>query len=187
MKTNNRHKLQDNNVKELDNINIAPWIQLAYPLIDKERKMGGNMFRHCMAVFSILIDYGYTDKILLRSAVIHDLIEDEEGFDQNLILQQEDGESVLKLVLEVSKKPGETKPYFLTRIRNEGSINAKILKLADRISNLISLGQVIDLKFVERYIKETEYNIIPWAGSVNKYMLQELTDLINSRKVLLKI
>ena len=183
----NRHNLQNQKAEELKDLNIAPFIQLAYPLIDKERKMGGNMFRHCMAVFSILIDYGYTDKILLCSSVIHDLIEDEKDFDQNLIRQQENGELILSLVLEVSKKPGESKPYFLTRIRNEGSLNAKILKLADRISNLISLGQVLDLKFVERYLKETENLIIPWAGSVNIYMLKELSDLISSRKVLLKI
>jgi (p)ppGpp synthase/HD superfamily hydrolase len=183
----NRHNLQNNKAEELKDLNIAPYVQLAYPLIDKQRKMGGNMFRHCMSVFSVLIDYGYTDKVLLKASVIHDLIEDEKDFNQNLITQQEDGSAVLSLVLEVSKKLGESKAYFLTRIRNEGSTNAKILKLADRISNLISLGQILDLKFVERSIRETENLVVPWAGSVNKYMLTELLDLIASRKVLLKI
>jgi (p)ppGpp synthase/HD superfamily hydrolase len=181
-----RHNLQDSDVSVLNGIKIGPFVQLAYPLIDKERRMGGNMFRHCMSVFSILIDYGYTDHILLKSAIIHDIIEDLEGVDINYIKSQEDGEAILKLVLEVSKQKGESKTYFLTRIRNEGSFNAKVLKLADRISNLISLGQIIDLKFVERYLKETENCIIPWAGSVNPHMLEELSDLIKSRRVLLQ-
>jgi hypothetical protein len=47
------------------------------------------------------------------------------------------------------------------------------------------MGQVIDLKFIERYLKETENHIMPWAGSINKYMVIELNDLIVSRKALL--
>lgn len=181
----NRHNMSDVDRDYLKTLNIAPYIQLVYPLIDKQRRMGGNAFRHCLATFSVLLDYGVIDHTLLKASVIHDLIEDEDGFDQDLILQLEDGRAVLDLVLEVSRKKTESKAQFLTRIRDKGSFNAKILKLADRIANLISMGQVIDLKFIERYLKETENHIMPWAESVNKYMVIELSDLIKSRKVLL--
>lgn len=181
----NRHNMSDQNREQLNTLNIAPYIQLVYPLIDKQRRMGGNAFRHCLETFSILLDYGIVDHILLKASVIHDLIEDEDGFDQNRILQLEDGKAVLELVLEVSRKKDESKPKFLARINNQGSFNAKTLKLADRIANLISMGQVIDLKFIERYLKETETHIMPWAGTINKYMVLELNDLIISRKALL--
>lgn len=181
----NRHNMSDGDRDYLKGLNIAPYIQLAYPLIDKQRRMGGNAFRHCLDTFSILLDYGCIDHTLLKAAVIHDLIEDEEGFDQNIILQLEGGKEVLDLVLEVTRRKGESKPQFLTRINNKASLNAKTLKLADRIANLISMGQVIDLKFIERYLKETENHIMPWAEKVNKYMFIELTDLILSRKALL--
>ena len=181
----NRHNMSDVDRDYLKTLNIAPYIQLVYPLIDKQRRMGGNAFRHCLETFSILLDYGVVDHVLLKASVIHDLIEDEDGFDQNLILQLEDGKSVLELVLEVSKRKGESKANFLTRITSKGSLNAKTLKLADRIANLISLEQVIDLKFIDRYLKETENYIIPWAENVNKFMLIELNDLIVSRKALL--
>lgn len=181
----NRHNMSDVDRDKLITLNVAPYIQLSYPLIDKQRRMGGNAFRHCLDTFSILLDYGYVDHILLKAAVIHDLIEDEEGFDQNQIIQLDGGKDVLDLVLEVSKKKGESKVQFLARINSKGSINAKTLKLADRIANLISMGQVIDLKFIERYLKETETYVMPWAESVNKYMFIELSDLIASRKALL--
>ena len=181
----NRHNMSDHDREHLKTLNIAPYIQLVYPLIDKQRRMGGNAFRHCLETFSILLDYGIVDHILLKASVIHDLIEDEDGFDQNRILQLEDGKAVLDLVLEVSRRKNESKAQFLTRINNNGSFNAKTLKLADRIANLISMGQVIDLKFIERYLKETETYIMPWAGNINKYMVIELNDLIASRKVLL--
>ena len=76
----NRHNMSDQNREQLNTLNIAPYIQLVYPLIDKQRRMGGNAFRHCLETFSILLDYGIVDHILLKASVIHDLIEDEDGF-----------------------------------------------------------------------------------------------------------
>ena len=118
-----RSLLMDNHNKELlSQINIAPYIQLGTTLITKSRKAGGNMFRHQMDTYSVLIDYGYIDSILLKASVIHDCIEDIPDFDSSLIKNcDEDGDDVLNLVLEVSKKNGESKPDFLKRIINKGS------------------------------------------------------------------
>ena len=64
---------------------------------------------------------------------------------------------------EVTRKEGESKKEFLCRILDEGSQKAKILKCADRISNMISLGYVTDPKFIERYCDETEFFLLPMA------------------------
>ena len=178
--------MSNDDMLKIKNLTLAPYIQLAISLIDKPRQAGGNTFRHQLDTFTILVDYGYCDAVLLKASVIHDVIEDIPGFDQNIIRNiDNEGNAVLALALEVSKKVGETKANFLTRIKNNGSLKAKILKCADRISNVISLGLVIDLKFVERYIKETEKYIYPIAEEVNVYMLQELKDLVKSRYILL--
>ncbi len=171
---------------KLKGIHLAPYIQLATALIGKPRNCGGNMFRHQMDTLGILIDYGYSDSILLKASVIHDLLEDIPTQDVNQILSI-DSESyeVYKLVLEVSRRSTETKAEFLGRVRRTGSQNAKVLKCADRISNMISLGLVMDVDFVKRYIEETAQYIFPLALETNLDMLRELTDLVSSRTELL--
>ncbi|MDR3144682.1 MAG: hypothetical protein LBU21_00235 [Treponema sp.] len=162
---------------------LAPYMQLATALIGKVREGGGNMFRHQLDTMATLIDYGYIDSVLLKASVIHDLIEDVPDFNHNLILTVDyESPAVYDLVLEVTRFPGETKPEFLTRIHEGGSRNAKILKVADRISNMISLGFVIDPEFINRYTEETVRYIFPIAGEVDRAMLAELQSLVESRR-----
>ncbi len=183
MKTERSLKMDDRNMLELCDIRFAPYMQLATGLIGKARHAGGNMFRHQIDTLGILIDYGYIDSILLKASTIHDVIEDIEGFDYNRIINvDEEGEDVYRLVLEVTKRPGEDKKAFLKRIIETGSQKAKILKCADRISNMISLGFVTDPKFIERYCDETEYFILPLAIEVDFNMYQELINLIITRR-----
>jgi len=164
---------------------LAPYIQLATTLIGRPRRCGGNMFRHQMDTLGILIDYGYVDPVLLKAAIIHDLIEDEPTFRVEEITCLPDGEAVLSLVREVSKDPAETKADFLNRIRHRGSSLAKVLKVADRLSNMIGLGLVNDINFIKRYILETALYVYPIADEVNENMARELRDLISSRMDLL--
>ena len=55
---------------------LAPYIQLATLLIGKSRFGGGNMFRHQLDTMAILVDYSYIDSILLKAAIVHDVLED---------------------------------------------------------------------------------------------------------------
>jgi GTP pyrophosphokinase len=156
---------------------------VAVCLIGKSRKAGGNMFRHQLDTMSILMDYGYIDEVLLKASIVHDVLEDIQDFNHNNLLSiDSDSHAVYNLVQEVTKRFGETKADFLTRIRESGSYNAKILKVADRISNMISLGFVNNLEFVERYINETEKYVLPIAIDINRNMVTELEDLIKSRR-----
>ena len=183
MKTERSLKMNDRNMLELCDIRFAPYMQLATGLIGKARHAGGNMFRHQIDTLGILIDYGYIDSVLLKASTVHDVIEDIEGFDYNRIINvDEEGEDVYRLVLEVTKRPGEDKKAFLRRIIETGSQKAKIFKCADRISNMISLGFVTDPKFIERYCDETEYFILPLAIEVDFNMYQELINLIITRR-----
>ena len=183
MQVNKPEYMDKKSMLQLNNMSLAPYMQLATELIGKARHAGGNMFRHQIDTLGILIDYGYIDSVLLKASVVHDTIEDIKGFDHNRIIQvDEDGPDVYKLVLEVTRREGEEKKDFLRRIIDEGSQKAKVLKCADRISNMISLGFVTDPKFIERYCDETEFFILPIAIEVDFNMYQELINLIITRR-----
>ena len=183
MKIERSLHMDDSNMNQLGEMRIAPYMQLATALIGKARHAGGNMFRHQMDTLAILIDYGYIDSVLLKASVVHDTVEDIEGFDKNRIANaDEEGQQVLDLVLEVTRREDEDKKQFLMRILKEGTPKAKILKCADRISNMISLGYVTDPKFIERYCDETEYFLLPMALEVDYNMYQELIELIRTRR-----
>jgi len=174
-------------MNKLREIHLAPYMFLATALIGKARRAGGNMFRHQLDTMTILLDYGYIDSVLLKASIIHDLIEDIPEYNHNVILSIDyEAPQVYELVLEVSKREGESKPEFLTRIKERGSFKAKILKCADRISNMISLGFVTDIKFIERYTEETANYIYPIAEEVDRNMLFELQCLVDSRRKYLK-
>jgi (p)ppGpp synthase/HD superfamily hydrolase len=162
---------------------MAPYMQLATALIGKTREGGGNMFRHQLATMATLIDYGYIDSVLLKASIVHDLIEDIPDFNHNLLLQVDfESPAVYDLVMQVTRQPGESKQNFLTRILESGSQQAKVLKVADRISNMIDLGFVVQTEFIHRYTEETVKYIFPIAEQVDKAMLLELQSLVESRR-----
>jgi (p)ppGpp synthase/HD superfamily hydrolase len=170
---------------KLREMHLAPYMLLATALIGKSREAGGNMFRHQLDTMAILIDYGYIDSLLLKASIIHDLVEDVPEFSRNTILQTDyEAPQVYNLVMEVTRDRSEPKSVFLTRILEKGSQQAKVLKCADRISNMISLGYVNRPEFIKRYCEETETYIYPIAEQVDKNMRIELGDLVESRKQL---
>ncbi len=183
MKTERSKKMDVNSMQRLSDIQLAPYMQIATGLIGKARHAGGNMFRHQMDTLTILIDYGYIDSVLLKASIVHDTVEDIPDFDKNIIISaDEEGQEVLDLVLEVTRQENEDKKQFLHRILDTGSQKAKILKCADRISNMISLGYVTDPTFIERYCDETEFFLLPMSIEVDFNMYQELINLIMTRR-----
>jgi (p)ppGpp synthase/HD superfamily hydrolase len=174
--------------KNLTDLVLAPYILKASALIEKERRVGGNQFRHGFATLGILLDYKYfSNSILLKASVIHDLIEEVPSTDiGELIAIDKEASMVVDLVLEVTRANNENKDQYLQRILESGSINAKLLKIADRISNLTDLNS--DSTSEDRiasYLNETEQFVVPMARQVNNYMVKELTDLIARRRVLI--
>jgi (p)ppGpp synthase/HD superfamily hydrolase len=164
------------------NINIWPYIDLSRSLITKKRRGNGNMFRHQVETFTILLEYGYDDPVLLKAALIHDLFEDghKVGFYNfgSVVTTDKDGKEVYDLVMELSIRVKdnieEPKDQFLERIMNKGSQRSKILKLADRLSNINSLNSTNDLNFIKRYIEETNLHIMPYAEGIDKNLADEL-------------
>ena len=181
--------------KSLGRITMAPYIVKAMALIGVKRRAGSNMFRHQISTMGILLDYKIIDPVLLKAAVIHDLFEDAPampGVTENEIKRiDSDGPAVYALVMEVTIRTvggaREPKADYLLRIMRTGSPKAKLLKLADRISNLTALGFVHDAAFVKRYLQETRDCILPYAEQVNADMFRELSDLVESREKMLRL
>jgi GTP pyrophosphokinase len=166
--------------------NFWPYIARARILKKKNRRGFGNMFRHQMDTFAILVDYGYEDPVLLKASLIHDLLEDGPRFEDITADDIEnidgDGDAVASIVQEVTQreKDGveESKKDFLLRIMNSGSEKARILKLADRIANVSTLVGTNNRKFVTRYLKETKDYILPYAKAIDPKMYIELKEII---------
>jgi len=153
------------------------------------------MFRHQLSTMAILLDYKIVDPVLLKAAVIHDLFEDAPTMpgatEEDIVRIDADGPAVYALVREVTIRTvdgvREPKDEYLRRVMESGSRRARILKLADRISNLTALGFVHDMAFVKRYLAETRACVLPYAESVSPDMFRELTDLVADRGRLLSL
>jgi GTP pyrophosphokinase len=180
---------------------LAPWIQKASALIGVKRKVGGNQFRHCMASMTILIDYHFINGPMLKAAIIHDLLEDFHSADPEEIRRiDSDGEKVLGLVRELTRDPKkETKEEYFERLIHRSSSEAKVVKLADRISNLTDLHLfVFEEDKTEHYLGQTEKYILPMIsallgsnlGDEQKVMVREMakeiSDLVFIRRTYLE-
>ena len=175
--------------EKLKSLVLAPYIIKATALIGNARYVGGNQFRHAFATLGILLDYKYfSNPILLKASLVHDLFEDIPSTDRSILRYiDSDGEMVTRLVLEVTKDENESKATYLKRILETGTVNAKTLKVADRISNLTDINRSIfsDNK-ISLYLDETEQYVLPMAQQVNEDMVRELTDLIEKRRKMLR-
>ena len=173
----------------LKNLVLAPYIFKAMALIGVSRKVGGNQFRHAFSTLGILLDYKYFhDSVLLKASVIHDLLEDVPETQVDEIRNTDfEGNAVVDLVLEVTRRSDETKLQYMQRVLETGSYRAKILKCADRISNLTDLHRDThpDHKITD-YLAQTEQFILPMAREVNADMVIELTDLVDKRRKILR-
>ena len=177
-------------LESLRNLVLAPYILKATALIGVRRQVGGNQFRHCFSTLGILLDYKFfTNSLLLKASLLHDLLEDvPETQVDDIRWMDGEGEAVVHLVLEVTRRKDETKVQYLQRVLDKGSENALLLKCADRISNLTDLHRDIQTpEHITKYLDQTEKYIIPMARKVNDDMVIELTDMVSKRRRILQM
>jgi len=178
-----------NDLDSLRNLVLAPYILKATALIGVGRKVGGNQFRHSFSTLGILLDYKYfNDSVLLKASLLHDLFEDipDTQIDEVRYIDSE-ARQVVDLVLEVTRRNDQTKEDYLQHILDHGSVYAKTLKCADRISNLTDLHRdTHSLTKISDYLDQTEKFILPMAVQVNADMVIELNDLIARRRKIIQ-
>jgi GTP pyrophosphokinase len=161
--------MENQEMHALRHMELAPWIQKATALIEHHRKVGGNQFRHCLATMTILLDYHFIDSVLLKAAIVHDLLEDSNKVTEKELAEIDpDGPAVLKVVKQLSRnKLLQSKHEYLDNLLRNGSAEARIVKLADRISNLTDLHLfVFSKQDAQAYIEQTEQYILPMVSSL---------------------
>lgn len=124
---------------ELEKLVLAPDGQKATAVTGRSREVGVNQFGHSIAVFGTFLGYHYSDPALLKASLIHGLFKDGPETDpEEIEASDEDGPAVVRLAFEVTRREGP-KAEYLESLRDCGSRRAQILKVADRIRNLIHL------------------------------------------------
>lgn len=99
--------------------------------------------------------------------MLHDVIEDSDTTKKQL--EKEFGPRIAELVDLVTKykdpKDQNWKEKYYTRLQN-GSVEAQLIKFADRLSNVRDLPTCPNSAKVKRYTKETIDVFLPWAKKV---------------------
>jgi len=99
--------------------------------------------------------------------ISNDVIEDSDTTKKQI--EEEFGSRIAELVDLVTKykdpKDQKWKEKYYKRLQN-GSIEAQLIKFADRLSNVRDLPTCPDSAKVKRYTKETIDVFLPWAKTV---------------------
>jgi len=128
------------------------------------RHNGTDFYNHCVDVANTLISFGIKKEDVICAALLHDIIEDVEGFNE-LTLTKMFNKNVARLVMLVTKKSGvdydipDNHLSYLKAIADD--MDAAALKTADRMHNMTTLESK---SFESRYRKalETKKYYVPF-------------------------
>ncbi|MEQ8172052.1 MAG: HD domain-containing protein [Candidatus Eremiobacterota bacterium] len=115
----------------------------------------------------------------IKASLLHDVIEDTPFTITELEMEGINSHTV-NIVKEVTKDPHEDRKSYLDRVANLSG-EAKLIKCFDRYHNLLRSFSIKDIKFLNRYIRETEEIYVPAFSSY-----EELSDLKVSFNILLQ-
>lgn len=152
------------------------------------RKSGEEYFIHPVEVALILLEY-HTDPITIMAGLLHDVIEDTDATYEDI--KERFGEEVALLTEGVTKLgqykftgtdhekdkiKAQAKNYQKMLLAMAKDIRVIIVKLADRLNNIRTLGALPEVK-QERIARETMDIYAPLAHRLGMYVLKaELED-----------
>lgn len=121
-----------------------------------KRDNGSDYYNHCIDVANTLISFEIKDEDVICAALLHDIIEDVEGY-RRITIAKMFNDNVARLVMLVTKKEGvnykepEKIKKYLETISSD--MNAAAIKTADRMHNMMTLDEKT---FESRYRKAIE-------------------------------
>ena len=121
-----------------------------------KRDNGTDYYNHCVDVANTLISFEIKDEDVICAALLHDIIEDVEGY-RKVTIEKMFNSNVARLVILVTKKEGvnykqpEAIKKYLEDISTD--MNAAAIKTADRMHNMMTLEEKT---FEARYRKALE-------------------------------
>ena len=152
----------------------------------QKRKSGEPYFNHCVAVATILADWGM-DQNMVISGLLHDTIEDTNVTKEDISLRY--GNDVLLLVESVTNLSGikfnsrnqkKAENFMKMFISFANDIRAIIIKLADRLHNLRTISYLTKIK-QRRMALESKEIFAPLAHRIGMNNIKmEMEDIIFS-------
>lgn len=143
-----------------------------------KRDNGTDYYTHCVDVANTLISFEIKDEDVICAALLHDIIEDVEGY-RRITIEKMFNENVARLVMLVTKKEGVNYKHpatikdYLKGILTD--MNAAAIKTADRMHNMMTLEEKT---FDARYRKamETKTYYLPFLKQC-RYMYPRYENL----------
>lgn len=157
--------LDSNAIKALDLISRTMNIENGF-----KRDDGSDYYTHCVDVANTLLSYGIKNEDVICAALLHDIIEDVEGY-KEITLEKLFNSNVARLVSLVTKEhdvdyhiPKNIEAY-IANIKTDP--DACAIKTADRMHNMMTLN---NKSFESRYRKaiETKTYYIPFFKACRK-------------------
>ena len=152
----------------------------------QKRKSGEPYFNHCVAVATILADWGM-DQNMVISGLLHDTIEDTNVTQKDISTRY--GDDVLHLVESVTNLSGikfnsrnhkKAENFMKMFISFANDIRAIIIKLADRLHNLRTISYLTKIK-QRRLALESKEIFAPLAHRIGMNNVKmEMEDIIFS-------
>ena len=108
------------------------------------RNNGAHFYYHCVDTANTLISYGIKDQDVICAALLHDIIEDVEGY-REITIAKMFNPNVARLVMLVTKKHAvdykkpENLNEYLAQILMDRDASA--IKTADKMHNMMSLEE----------------------------------------------
>ena len=132
---------------------------------------------HPIRISMILRAAGFSefkDEDLMVAALLHDIVEDT---DTNLgVIKNKFGEKVASIVKELTKVEGVDKNKWL-RSFEYASKEAKIIKMADRIDNLMDMGDFWSIEGQKSYADQGKI-ILNQCGEAHSWLAGKLEEVI---------
>lgn len=126
---------------------------------------GSPHLKHLVQVAGLLVRAGVRDPDVLRAAVLHDVLRDTDV--EVAELQERFGERVSEIVLELSEDARlsrlDRREYMPRRVTEFGE-PAKLIKLAEKISNLLDLAEHAPIG----WSRQRRRNYFSWADGVTR-------------------
>lgn len=121
-----------------------------------KRDNGTDYYNHCVDVANTLISFCIKDEDVICAALLHDIIEDVEGY-RDVTIAKMFNSNVARLVMLVTKEEGVDykQPEAIKKYLHDIStdMNAAAIKASDRMHNMMTLEEKT---FEARYRKAME-------------------------------
>lgn len=123
------------------------------------RKSGNPYIDHPMRVTSELVAMKVDDDETLAMSLLHDVIEDCNITEQELMLKYRINQTVAHNVVLLTKVKGMSTEYYYSRLRE--NVAVILGKGADRVNNVSTMIKVFTLEKLKSYVEETETYVLP--------------------------